>query len=392
MSENTSPQADVRLGKYAAMFGGIGVIFTIITIILGLSAPETTLHSALFAVIVFLTLTLGCFGMAILQHIVQAKWGLSLLRLFEAGGGWKNLLLMMVLFIPIFIGAKYLYPWARAEQVHADPILQNRSSYFSWFYLRFVGYFLLWGWYAYRMRRSVQLQEASGKFREQQWRANWASPGLVFLILTVTLAYTDWVMSIDPHWYSTMYGLWFVCSMGLGGMAMAVLIVCLNAKKAPYNRIINPDLTRDYGNMLLTLTMLWAYTNFSQYLIIWSGNLPVTTTYLINRSLGHWNYLGFVIVLGQFFIPFFALLSPSVKATPSKLAWGAGFILLIRFVDQFSVIEPFYRPYMTATWTDLFALLGVGGLWGLVFSINVNRHPLLVSYDPRVLEVPEHAH
>lgn len=395
VAENAST-GGVRIGKHMALFGVVGIVGAIVTAVMAFTdgkGPGPVLQSSLFAVIMFMSLTLGCFGLLVLHHVLQGKWGLGIVRIFEAGGHIWNFVLMAVLFIPIFIGAKYLYPWARPEQIASDHVLEHRvNGYFNWIYLRFAIYFLVWAWYAYRLRRSVKVQEATGKFREQQWRANWASPGIVFLILSVTFAYTDWVMSIDPHWYSTMYGLWFVVGMALGGMSLATLIVCVNAKKAPYNQIVHPGLTRDFGNLLLTFTMLWGYTNISQYLIIWSGNLPTTTTYLINRSLGHWNYLGLWIVLGQFFIPFFALLSPSVKATPKKLAVVAVWILAMRVLDHFHVVEPFYRQQMGITIADITAFIGVGGLWAMLFSRNINRLPLLTSYDPRILEVPEHAH
>jgi hypothetical protein len=138
--------------------------------------------------------------------------------------------------------------------------------------------------------------------------------------------------------------------------------------------------------------MLWGYTNLGQYLIIWHGNLPETTTYLINRSLGGWSILSAFLVVGQFFIPFFALLSPRVKANPRMLATVAAWILFMRMVDHFHVIEPFFRRNMSVNIIDVFAIIGVGGVWAAVFSYNVKRVPLLPTYDPRLLEVPEHAH
>jgi hypothetical protein len=396
MSEVTTSKTETNLGKNGPAFAvagvvGIGVlIFSAVTE----SSRQATLQSYLFAVILFMSITLGCFALSILQHVVQAKWGLPVLRIFEAGGGARNFLLLLVLMIPIGLGAHYLYPWAQPDLVKHDHVLQHRANYLNWGFivLRFLVYFGIWAGYAYYMRNSVKRQEATGRFKEQQKRANLGAPGLVLVVLTVTFAYTDWVMAIDAHWWSTMYGLWFVAGMGLGGISIAAIISCLNADKAPYNQIVNKNWTRDIGNLMFTFVMLWGYTNLGQYLIIWHGNLPETTTYLINRSLGGWSILSAVLVVGQFFIPFFALLSPTVKAKPKYLATVAAWILLMRLVDHFHVIEPFFRRNMGVNFLDVFAIIGVGGLWAWMFSLNIKRAPLLPTYDPRLLEVPEHAH
>jgi hypothetical protein len=393
MSEVVHHSAEVKLGRYAAAFGVLGILGVIVTLVLGMSTPKETLQSYLFAVILFMSVTLGCFALTLLQHVLQGKWGLPILRIFEAGGGVRNFILMGVLLIPILIGAHYIYPWARPEDVARDHVLQHRSVYLNWGFLgaRLAIYFAGWIGYAYFMRRSVKVQEATLQYREQQKRSNWCSPGLVFIVLSVTFAYTDLVMALDPHWWSSMYGLWFVAGMGLGAVSLAAVLSCLNADKAPYNTIVNKAWTRDIGNLMFTFVMLWGYTNLGQYLIIWHGNLPETTTYLVNRSLGNWSILSFVLVVGQFFIPFFLLLSPTVKATPRKLAAVGVWILIMRVVDHFHVIEPFFRPKMGVTIIDIVSLVGVGCLWAFMFSLNVSRMPLFPTYDPRLLEA-EHAH
>jgi hypothetical protein len=395
MSEVTTTGKEVNLGKHVAVFALIGIVFTILSIvwIVGEGTRGTALPGYLFAVMFFMSATLGGFALTLLQHVLNGKWGLPILRIFEAAGGARNFILMAALFIPIGVFAKELYPWADSAKVAADAVLQHREKYLNWGFvgIRFAAYFLFWAGMAYYMRRSVKVQEATGKYREQQKRANYGSASLVFIVLTVTFAYTDWVMAIDAHWWSSMYGLWFVAGMGLNAVSLAAVLSCLNATKAPYNQIVNKSWTRDIGNLMFTFTMLWGYTNLGQYLIIWHGNIPETATYLVNRSLGHWSYMSFALVIGQFFIPFFALLSPRVKATPKLLAMVGIWILAMRVVDHFHVIEPFFRANLQVTWQDLVAFVGVGGLWAAVFSYNVKRVPLLPKYDARLLEV-EHVH
>lgn len=394
MSDTPAKTSEVQLGRYGPMFGVIGVIGLIITFAMGMGARVNTLHSYLFAVIFFMSVTLGCFSLSMLQHVLQGKWGLPILRIFEAGGGVRNFILMLVLFIPLGFFASDIYPWANTAMVEKDAVLQHRAPYLNWGFLlfRFFFFFACWIAYAYFVKRSVQAQEATGSFKEQQKRANWCSPGLVFIVLSVTFGYTDWVMAIDPHWWSTMYPLWFVTGMGLCAVSFATVISCLNADKAPYNQIVNKGWTRDMGNLMFTFIMLWGYTNLGQYLIIWHGNLPETATYLVNRSLGQWSYLSFALVICQFFIPFFALLSPTVKAKPRLLAYVGIWILCFRMIDHFHVIEPFFRAQMRVELGDIVALIGVGGVWAWMFSLNIKRAPLFPTYDPRISEVPEHAH
>ncbi|MFI5386524.1 MAG: hypothetical protein ACHQ50_10440 [Fimbriimonadales bacterium] len=394
MSEETTKTNEVQLGKYGPAFAVLGLAGLAVTAVIGSSSRVATLHSYLFAVMLFMSATLGCFGLTLLQHVLQGKWGLPILRIFEAGGGVRNFLLMAVLFVPILYFARDLYPWARPEDVKIDATLSHRADhYLNWtdILVRFFFYFGAWIAYAAWLRFSVRKQEETGSFRNQQIRANWAAPGLVFIVLSVTFAYTDWIMALDPHWWSTMYPFWFISGMSLCAVSLAAVISCLNANKAPYNQIANKSWTNDIGNLMFVFTMLWGYTNLGQYIIIWHGNLPETTTYLVNRSLGHWSYLSFALVIGQFFVPFFALMSPTIKKTPWKLATVGIWILAFRLLDHFHVIEPFFRPEMNVTLVDLLSVIGVGGMWAWMFSLNVKRAPLFPTYDPRILEA-EHAH
>jgi hypothetical protein len=208
MSEAPANTKEVQLGRYGPLFAVFGVLGLIVTYVMGLQSPDDhikALHSYLFAVILFMSLTLGCFALMMLQHVLQGKWGLPILRIFEAGGGVLSLILMAVLLVPVLYCAKEIYPWANPEQVKIDPVLAHRAAhYLNWtdILVRFVVYFGGWIAYAFVMRKWVKSQEETGRFKFQQMRTNWASPGLVFIVLSVTFAYTDWIMAIDPHWWS----------------------------------------------------------------------------------------------------------------------------------------------------------------------------------------------
>jgi hypothetical protein len=391
----------VKLERFAPAAGLLGLIGTIVSVVVmfmpGQDARNMT-HSYLFAFVFWGAFALGCFGLTLLQHTLQAKWGLPVLRLFEAGGSTRMLFMFGILFVPIVAtvvsGNPIIYKWASEANRQADHILHHREPYMNpvFWTIRWLGFFALWLLWSRRMRASTLRQDETKNFSEQQMRANWAAPGLVMFVLTVTFAFTDWIMSADVHWFSTMYGVWLITGMSLAGLALVSLILGVNAKRAPYEGIVTPRLTRDLGNLMIAFTMLWAYTSLSQYLIIWSGNLPEFTIYYVNRSRGWWNAIGAVTIIGQFFIPFLLLLSPRVKATPILLARLAGWILVMRLIDTYLVVVPTFRASAQPLWTDFVALIGIGGLWLYGFFSSLGKAPLLPTYDPRLLESEAHAH
>ncbi|MBI3721165.1 MAG: hypothetical protein HY248_01315, partial [Fimbriimonas ginsengisoli] len=227
---------------------------------------------------------------------------------------------------------------------------------------------------------------------EAQKRTNFAAPGIVFFVITVTLAVTDWVMSLDAHWYSTMFGPLFVVGPALGALALCTLIVCVNADKSPFNQIMSLSLTKDLGNMLFTLNLFWAYFNFSQFIIYWNGNLPTPAGYYFHRSADGWNFIGGFLIVFQFLVPFFALMTPRIKASPRALAWVCGWLILMRFLDVYYIVTPMYRTTGPMVhWQDIVALLGVGGIWLAAFGSQVKGASVYPVHDMRLMEAVEHA-
>ena len=244
--------------------------------------------SYLFAYIVFLCFTLGCLGFSLLHHMIRGYWGLALLRIWEAGS--RNVWLMAVLFIPIAYGMFNgdLYHWSNAALVAKSEILQKKQFYLNpfWWSVRAVGYFLFWGLVANWMNRSSVKQDETGDERMGVRRQRFAAPAFLIFMLAGTFAFTDWVMSLDDEWYSTMFGLWFAICAGLSAMTLGNFVLGSLAKRKPYNQFWTANLGRDLGNVMLALTMLWAYTSLSQFLIIWSGNLPEEISYYVQRFNG----------------------------------------------------------------------------------------------------------
>lgn len=353
---------------------------------------EHFLQSYLFGWIVLASMVLGCFGLTLLHHMLRGQWSLSVLRLWEAGGGPAALGLLAVTSLPIVLGMGSLYH----HWVHADPtdtVIAHKAGYLNptAFLIRLVLYFVVWILLAAYMRRSTLKQDQTLDPNETARRTNWSAPGMVLFVLTCTFAITDWVMSLDPHWFSSLYGVWFIINQGLFAIALGTIILTGMAKFEPYRSIISPKLTKDLGNMLFVFTMLWAYATLSQYLIIYSGNLPEFITYYTARRETWFNFLGAFNILFSFFLPWMLLLFPRWKARPELLFRVAVLILAMRLIDVFWNVVPFFRSDLPPLWTDAVVLVALGGWWLWVFAQQSAKASLIPKYDNR-LEEAAHGH
>ncbi len=401
------------LGKRAPAASVVGIIGIIVCLVLMFSGGEAMkiqmMGSYMFGFIFWMGITLGFFGLSLLHNTVRGNWSVAIIRILEAGGGAVSFGAMFVLFLPIVANLKAMYAWADPAKVAADRILKFKAPYLNptFFEIRLVGYFVLWAGLAWFLRKSAMRQEVSKDFKLEAGRSSWGAVGIVMFFLTCTFAVTDWVMSLEPHWSSTMFGTWSLISACLGALSLAVLIFCVNAHRAPYKDIMRPDLTKDLGNMLFVLTMLWGYTSLSQFLIIWNGNLPETTSYYQARSSNvepitsnfTWGAVGLICIVGQFFIPFFTLITPRTKKTAMNLAKAAGWIFCVHIVDIYQYIIPALPggrgpsgPATPALLTDALAFVAIGGIWFFVFSSQAKKAPLLPTYDTRLQEAAQHAH
>jgi hypothetical protein len=382
-------------------FGPIGLVLGLI-LLLAMFFTKTDATAAsqsyLFGYIFWMTITLGCFGMFLLYHLVRGKWLLPVIRMLEAGGGVMMLAVMFVLFLPIMIpiaqGSDVLYKWASASARDSIAILHWKAPYLNptGVLSRYVIFFGLWIAMAWGLKASTVRQEKSGDLKELVLRNNWSAACFIFFVLSATFAFTDWVMSLDYQWSSTMYGPWTAVAACLGGLSFVTVIYGVNAMKEPYKAIFRPNNLRDLGNILFTLTMLWAYTSLSQYLIIWSGNLPENNFYYVERSKFGWNAIGMVTIIGQFFLPFVMLLTPRNKKYPENLARVAGWMFVIHIVDVYNYVVPAFRHTgPMPTLADALAFFGVGFIWVGVFGMALKQMPLLPKFDLR-LEEGVHAH
>jgi hypothetical protein len=325
---------------------------------------------------------LGSLAIVMVPHLSGGAWGLVIRRVLESAT--RTMPLVALLFVPLLFGLASLYPWARPDVVAADVALQRKQAYLNvpFFIARTAIYFALWGGIAFFLNRWSLEQDRRGTVSDRRFRLL-SAPGLLIYGLTVTFMSVDWVMSLDPHWFSTIFGVLFMGGQALSAMAFAIAVLLVLAAYPPLSEIVAPSHFHDLGKLLLAFVMLWAYFAFSQFLIIWSGNLPEEIPWYIHRLHGGWRWVALLIVVGHFVLPFVLLLSRDLKRTGRTLAAVAGLVIVMRLVDLFWMIAPVSREgEFGLHWLDLAAPLGVGGLWLAFYIRQLGSRALLPVHDP----------
>lgn len=376
------------IGIGLSILGGIGIAA-------GMSIQSAMFHSYLFAWVMVMALTLGCFGVTLLYHTTRGSWGTAVVRLYEAGGGPWMFVWMFIAWIPIALNLGKIYHWAHPGELAKLAVEKQYYLNETWFLVRTVLYFFVWFGLAWILRTSSLADDKNPDPKRAIFRTNLSAPGLVVFVVSVTFAITDWVMSIDPHWGSTIYGFWYVTSGALAALSLGTIVVCWNRAKKPYSEIISPQLTKDLGNLCFAFTMFWCYVTVSQFIITWSGNLPEYTRYYVDRRISQvgefWNVLGAINVVFGFFVPWTLLLAPRTKSNPRILLGVAVLIFLMRIVDMYWNVIPGMRQTGFDP-RDLAALALLGGLWLIVFGSVIRTGPVIPTYDTRLLEAePHHA-
>lgn len=366
-------------------------------------AHKFAMNSYIYGFLFWLILTLGCLALCLLHNSIKSSWTLAVLRIFEAGSSWQMFLVLTIFFLPVVAHLGVVYEWARPEfnSHHVDEALAFKHAWLTpkGFMIRGVVYLLILSFMSHMLRRSTNRHDKNLDDKEFQFRTNFASPMLVVFSIVFTFLLTDLAMSLTPHWYSTIYPLWLVIGGSQAALSLGTFLVCSNASKDPYSGSMSPALTKDLGNMMFVLTMLWGYTSVSQLIILWNGNLPETASFYAHRGgdakLG-WNFIGASTILGCFVIPFVTLLSPRVKRYPERLKNIALFIFCFRIVDVFWIIGAAIpeRKWDVAL-PHGFDILGwavMGFVWFAVMLWGVEKAPLLPLYDNRLKEAKANAH
>lgn len=379
--------------RFNTRFTAIGFVALVVGGLL--MAKDFNPQSYFYGWIFWACVTFGFFGLSLLHHMAKGSWGYPVMRLLEAGGGWKMLSVFGLLFlIPVIAVPEFmhsLYPWKHEEERAISVIAAKLPFLDGWFIPFSIATFVCFVFWAYRNQQWQKLEDETGDAKWKNLRTNWSSGFFPFFVLFINFAFTLWVMSMRPEWFSSIYGIWFLVQQGLVALALIAIVIGTQAKKEPFNRVVTQELTKDIGNLMLMLTLLWAYFSFSQYLIIWSGNLPETASYWYERRQGGFENLGALLIMFGFFLPFLLLLSPRMKREPKNLAIVGFVILAIRFLDVHYNVSPMFRTSVIPNVSDIGGLIAFGGLWCLLFGVFVTQAPLLVKNQPQLKEVADHA-
>jgi hypothetical protein len=371
----------------------VGVVFSVVMLVGSFMDRAQFFHSYLFGFSFWAGISIGALALLMLQHLTGGGWGLVIRRVLEAAT--RTLPLMLILFLPIIFGAHWIYPWTHPEEMAKNAALVEKAKYLNltFFSVRAAIYFAIWLTLAFFLNRWSLLQDktAAGQFTKRMRMLS--GPGMVLLVFTVTFASIDWFMSLDPEWSSTIYGFIFVGGWSLSALAFVVAAMAALVKYEPMKNVVGQSHFHDLGKLLLALVMLWSYFAFSQFLIVWSGNLPEEIRWYLPRTHGAWGAIALAVVILHFAFPFLFLLSRSFKRHAGKLVIVALLILVMRLVDLFWMITPnFTGEHFHISWMDVVAPIGIGGLWLGFFARALTRRPLIPINDPLYETVLEQAH
>jgi hypothetical protein len=393
------PVADIATPRSRALIaGGIGLAGCAIGFLVD---RDQFFRSWLIAYLLFLGIALGSLALMMVQHLSGGAWGVFR-RIFEASS--RTLPLLMVLFIPVLLGMTSLYPWTHEDHVQADAVLRHKAPYLNipFFVARAVIYFAGWWGISYLLNKWSQQQDA-GDVAVNTRIQRLSGAGLVFYALAVTFAGIDWIMSLNPHWYSTLFGFLMMGGQGLAALAFTIVVSTFLFRHEPMSRLLKPTHFHDLGKLTLAFVMLYAYFNFSQYMLTFAANLAEEIPYMTVRTRNGWQYLALFLTIFHFAVPFFLLLSRDLKRAAHRLVVVALWLIFMRFVDIYMLVSPEFAStggnlhliegehvsHLFVHWMDIAAPLAIGGLWLWMFFTQLQQRPLFAAGDPYLREALE---
>jgi len=378
------PAADLdRIGRTSLIVGGAAALATAA---LGFANPLQFFRSYLVAFIWVFGFAMGCFGLMMLHHLSSGAWGLMIRRIFEAAA--RTIPLLGVAFVPIALGVGKIYPWARPDAVREG----FRGLYLTTngFIARAAIAFVLWSALALIFSRlSLRQDETGGSALRRQMRAV-AAGGVCLHVLLMTFCAIDWLMSLNNGWASTIYGFYVIVVQVISALAFVILVSLFLATRAPLEGRFRSVHFHDYGKLLLAFTMIWAYFAVSQFLIIWSGNLPEETSWYMGRMIGGWKWFSILLVFSHFVFPFVLLLSRNLKRDKKRLAKVAAMMLVVRWLDIHWLAAPAFSDHITIDPLDITCALALAGLWFFVFTQQLKTRSLLPIKEPALKEALGH--
>jgi hypothetical protein len=379
------PSSLAKLQSSALLAGFLGLIASLYGLY---SSPDYFFRAYLVGWVFCVGIALGSLSLAMLHHLSGGAWGLVVRRQLEAAT--RTLPWLLVATLPLFYGLRHIYAWASPEKVRVDPILIAKSPYLNsgFFIVRTLGYFAIALILTYLLNRMSRDQDRTADPTLVRSMRVVSGPGLVIYCLAITFAAVDWLMSVEAHWSSTMYGFYLIASQALSALTFNIVIAYYMSRREPMERVFEKKHFHDYGKLFFAINMLWTYFCYSQFLITWSGNLPEEIFWYRHRISGGWGFVALAVVLLHFALPYALLLSRDIKRRPKLLASIAVWMLVMRLVDLFWQVEPAYvdNRHFGFFWLYLAVPATLFGFWLSLFVGELRKRPLLPFNDPHLAE------
>ena len=373
-----------RIPVIASVFALLGAVACAI---LGAGNPKQFFFSWLVSFLFFLSLALGGLFFVLIQYAVQGGWGIVLRRIGETI--FATIPVMAALFVPVVLGLHDLFEWAHPGAADHDALLRWKEPYLnvSFFLIRAALYFVIWSFMAILYYRGSRGQDVTGDPGVSARLRRLAGPAIIVLALTQTFASIDWIMSLTPHWYSTIFGVYFFSGSFVGFIALLSVVVVAMRWAGLLETVITAEHLHDIGKLLFAFTTFWAYIGFSQFFLMWYANLPEETVWYKARIEGSWMQVSLLLIAGHFVVPFFYLMGRAVKRKGTTLAVGGAWLLIMHFVDLYWQIMPTLHPEgLRPSALDVAAFVAIGGCFVAAASWLMRRQALVPLRDPRLAE------
>lgn len=384
-----APRSLNRVQRWALILGGLGVVLGLAALFL---SPAQFFRSYLIGWLFWLGMALGSLGLLMMHHQAGGAWTAVARRFMEAAT--RTLPLLAVLVIPIWIGIPYLYPWADPNSVAANALLQHKQPYLNvpFFIFRTVLYFAVWIGLELMLNHWASAEDRVNDPKYHIRMKNLSGIGLVLLVLTVTFAGIDYVMTLQPTWVSSIFGAIVGAGLFVAAAAFLILNVTMLYYTEPLSEYVNTSILGNYGGFALSILLIWMYFSFSQFLLIWYANIMEETPWYILRANGGWEWIILIIVLAGFILPFLLLMSVDLKRNPRSMAAVALLLMATQFLNLIWLVNPEFSQTLQITWSDLVIPAGIGGIWLAFYLWQLQRRPLLSQSDHRLPAPNAHGH
>jgi hypothetical protein len=387
MANNAPATGVARWQLPALVVGVLGLALSILLMVVMPNGKIDFFRSWLTSYLFWFSIAAGSLTVLMLQYVTGGEWGLMVRR--PLGAAARTMPLLLVLFVPLLIpmGTSAVYPWMDGQFMHHMPEAKRQWLNWNAVLIRTLIYFAIWIFFAWRLRvLSLRFYEDRAPETELR-RRKVSSIGIGVMVVTLTLASFDWMMSLEPAWMSSMYGITFIVGCGLSALTFVTFFLTRIADTPAMKGVLKPQHLRDLGNLTLAFVMFYTYTAFSEFLLIWYGNIKEEVPHYIWRQHGGWGWVAAAVVLLHFFLPFFLLLMRPIKDRAQTIGWVAILVLVMRYVTIYWVVAPSWTmEHFHYSLLGLSTLAGIGGIWLWAFLGQLKGQSIIPIHETWVEE------